>query len=87
MVIDRSRAALPRADYDRLAPHLEPVELAHGQAIYHTDAPIEHVHFPINSTVSLVSQMAGGASVEVGVTGFEGVVGLPVLCDTRSGGL
>lgn len=29
--------------------------------------------------VSLVAQMEGGAEVEVGVTGFEGVVGLPAL--------
>ena len=76
---NRILAALPREDYDRLAPHLEPVALPYGQTIYHTDDPIEHVYFPVNSMVSVVSQMADGSCVEVGVTGFEGMVGLPAL--------
>ena len=67
---NRILASLPRADYERIAPHLEPVRLARGQIIYHTDQPIEHVYFPTGSMVSVVSQLADGSSVEVGVTGF-----------------
>lgn len=40
---------------------------------------MDYIYFPLDSMVSLVAQMAGGAEVEVGVTGFEGVVGLPAL--------
>lgn len=72
-------AALPSEDYERLAPHLAPVDLSSGQLLYHADQRIEHVYFPINSMISLVSQLSDGTQVEVGVTGFEGMVGLPVL--------
>ena len=72
-------AALPREDYERIAEHLEPIQMPQGQILYRTDQRIEHVYFPLKSMVSLVSQMSDGSSIEVGVTGFEGMVGLPIL--------
>lgn len=71
--------ALPPEDRERIAAHLEPVELPHGQVIYHVDQHIEHVYFPTNSMVSLVSQLSDGTMIEVGVTGYEGMIGLPVM--------
>lgn len=76
---NRILAALPRAEYKRIAPHLEPVELPRGQVLYQSGEPIKHVYFPKNSMISLVTQMAKGAHVEVGITGFEGMVGLSIL--------
>ena len=80
---NRLLAALPPEDYERIAPHLEPVELVNGQVLYHSGQPVDHLYFPTDSMVSLVAQMAGGAEVEVGVTGFEGVIGLPALLGTE----
>ena len=37
---------------------------------------MEHVYFPQNAMVSLVSHTAAGESVEVGVVGFEGIAGI-----------
>ncbi|MCA1630166.1 MAG: Crp/Fnr family transcriptional regulator, partial [Acidobacteria bacterium] len=76
---NRILSALPREDYDRLAPHLKPVSMPRGEVLYHTGAHIEYVYFPVKSMISLVSRMSDGANVEVGVTGFEGMVGLPFL--------
>jgi len=76
---NRLLAALPTEEYERIAPYLEPVELGSGQILYHSGQPLDYIYFPLDSMVSLVAQMAGGAEVEVGVTGFEGVVGLPAL--------
>lgn len=76
---NRLLAALPHGDYERIAPHLEPVELASGRTLYHSGQSVDYLYFPTGAMVSLVSQMASGAEVEVGVTGFEGVVGLPAL--------
>lgn len=82
---NRILSALPREDYERLAPHLLAVSLPRGEVIYHTGDPIRYVYFPINAMVSLVSRLSGGANVEVGVTGSEGIVGLPfVLGSERS---
>ncbi|PYS89646.1 MAG: Crp/Fnr family transcriptional regulator [Acidobacteria bacterium] len=72
-------ATLSPEDYERIAPHLEPVNLPQGQTLYQAGEPIKHVYFPTNSMVSLVSQMSDGANVEVGIIGFEGMVGLSCL--------
>jgi len=72
-------AALSPEDYERLAPHLEPVKLSHGQILYEAGGVMEYAYFPINLMISLLSQMADGGSVEVGLVGFEGMLGIPLV--------
>ena len=72
-------ASLPPEEYARLAPYLEQVEMQHGHILYKINDKIEHVYFPLNSMISLVSQTSDGTSVEVGLTGYEGMVGLSVV--------
>ncbi len=72
-------AALPAAEYDRLVPHLKLTELSLGQVLYETDDPIDYVYFPSASVVSLVTHMKDGASIEVGIVGNEGIVGITVI--------
>ncbi len=69
-------ASLPAEDFQRLSPHLEPVELRLGQVLYEAGGKIDYVYFPSNSMVSLVSQLSDGSSIEIGVTGYEGMVGI-----------
>lgn len=76
---NRILAALPPEEYERIAPHLETIPLNHGQILYETDGHIKDVYFPVNSMISLVSEMSDGTSIEVGITGFEGMVGLAVV--------
>lgn len=76
---NRLLAALPAEAYQRLVPHLEFVLLPVGQVIYEPGEPFSHVYFPHNAMVSLVSTMEDGTSVEVGLVGQEGVVGIPAL--------
>lgn len=71
--------ALSQEEYERLAPHLEFIDVNHGQILYQTDQTIDYVYFPDKAMISLVSQMSDGGSVEVGVVGFEGMVGLPFV--------
>jgi CRP-like cAMP-binding protein len=71
--------ALSGEEYKRLAPHLEFIQTNHGQTLYHTAQTIDYVYFPDRAMISLVSQMTNGGSVEVGVVGFEGMVGLPFV--------
>jgi CRP-like cAMP-binding protein len=72
-------AALPRGAYLRLLPHLEPVSLLLGASLYNSGESIEHVYFPGDALVSLVTHMSDGATVEVGLIGRDGMVGIPVL--------
>jgi CRP-like cAMP-binding protein len=69
-------ASLPVEDYERLSPHLEAVELHHSQILYEAGGKIDYVYFPSNSMVSLISQLSDGSSVEIGVTGYEGMLGI-----------
>lgn len=67
---------LPPPDYERISSHLEPVQFTHGEVLYETDEPIESVYFPNFAIASLIAEDASGQSVEVGMVGFEGVVGV-----------
>ena len=72
-------AALPRAAYLRLLPQMESVPLPLGAGLYNSGESIEHVYFPEDALISLVTHMRDGATVEVGLIGRDGMVGIPVL--------
>ena len=72
-------AALPKADYERLLPHLEPVPLPLGWAVYESGDALQYVYFPTNSIVSLLYVMVDGASAEIAVVGHEGLVGIALF--------
>lgn len=76
--------ALPRADYDRLAPHLQPVQLSLGDILYHPDESLTYVYFPRHGTVSVIALLADGKSVEVGMVGNEGLFGLSALLGSNT---
>jgi CRP-like cAMP-binding protein len=70
---------LPTEEYERLRPHLQPVEFEHKHLLYEADLHIEYVHFLETGVASLVNTMKNGDAAEVGTIGNEGMVGLPVV--------
>ena len=68
-------AALPRADMRRIEGALDPVALTFGNILYEQDAAIKYVYFPNNSLVSLLKVVDRHLALEVGMVGFEGIVG------------
>jgi CRP-like cAMP-binding protein len=66
-------------DYQHLVPHLQKVDLSLGDRVYVAGRNIDHVYFPENSVVSLLSSQEDGATTEVGLVGREGMVGLTVF--------
>ncbi|MBD0373719.1 MAG: Crp/Fnr family transcriptional regulator [Pyrinomonadaceae bacterium] len=72
-------AALPGKEYDRLLPHLTLVSLQSGDTLYETKDRIKYVYFVNRAVVSLVTHIEDGTSVEVGLVGNEGMVGLSVV--------
>jgi CRP-like cAMP-binding protein len=72
-------AALPEADYQRLLPELEPVQMKIGQTLYETGAPMRHVYFLASSFVSLLYVTRNGATTETAVIGNEGMVGIALI--------
>jgi CRP-like cAMP-binding protein len=71
--------ALPKEEYERLSPHLEPVALPLGEVLYRPEDPITHVYFPDHGTVSVVCVLADGKMVEAGMVGNEGMFGVNVF--------
>lgn len=72
-------AALPTKEYNRLLPHLKLVTMPVGETLYEMEGRIKYVYFLNGAVVSLVTHMEGGTSVEVGLVGNEGMVGLSVV--------
>jgi CRP-like cAMP-binding protein len=72
-------AALPAAEFERLLPHLELVPMPLGEAIYESGGRLEHVYFPTTSIVSLLYVLEDGASAEIAVVGFEGILGISLF--------
>jgi len=81
---NRILAALTKAEITRLAPHLSPVTLESGKTLLHPGEEILYAYFLESGLASVVVAMADGSSVETGVTGNEGVVGIPGLLGTKS---
>jgi len=71
-------AALPRKDYRKLLPFLEPVALAFQEVLYEPHTRIRHVYFPNDCFVSMLTTVDAGRAAEVGLVGSEGMIGLPV---------
>jgi CRP-like cAMP-binding protein len=72
-------AALLATEYKRLAPKLERVTLRRGQIVYRADQSIEEVYFPEDAVIAMINSTNDGRTVEVGMIGREGLVGINVF--------
>ncbi len=76
-------AALPREQLALLMPHLEPVTLTFGEVLYRPGDRINHIYFPIDSLVSLLTLIEGHQALEVGLVGHEGMLGIPLALGVK----
>jgi CRP-like cAMP-binding protein len=74
---NRLLGAMSQDDSDRFFSDLDPVPLALRQIVYQVGAPLEHVYFIEHGIASIVTIMTDGESIESGMIGMEGMVGLP----------
>jgi hypothetical protein len=75
-------ASMSVADIERLGPHLSLVDLPRNQTLQEPGKPVETVYFLEQGICSIVATMVTGATVEVGIIGHEGFVGLPAVLGT-----
>lgn len=78
-VANRLLATLPVKEYQRLRPELEQVTLNFADILYEPGQRIRHIYFPNDAIVSLLSEVATSATLEVGMVGNEGMTGIPVF--------
>jgi CRP-like cAMP-binding protein len=76
--LNKILASLPMSSRNWLES-LELVALPKGTVLYEPDEDIQHVYFLNNALVSLISTNAEGSTVEIGLIGHEGMVGVPAI--------
>jgi CRP-like cAMP-binding protein len=77
--------SLPDREFRLLRPHLEPVELPHHLILNEAGDKIHFAYFLNQGMTSLVVVTHDGQSVEVGLVGREGMVGMPVAVGLQRG--
>ncbi len=70
---------IPATEFERLRPQLEIVELACKTVLLKQDAEIKSVYFPETMMISALASLEDGSVAEVGLVGYEGMSGLPLL--------
>jgi len=83
---NRLLAALPKDEYQRLLPKLEPFSLVFGELIYESGDLIRNVYFPTSGIISLLATVEDRGTLEVGIVGREGMVGLPAFMGVKASG-
>jgi len=76
---NRLLAALPRDEYQRVAPNLHPVTFSLGEVVYESGGHLDYIYFPTTSVVSLLYAMENGSVAEAGLAGNDGVVGIALF--------
>ena len=71
--------ALLASEHKHLLPKLEHVTLSRGETVYQADQRIGAVYFPEDAVVAMVDSMDDGRTVEVGIIGREGLVGINIF--------
>jgi CRP-like cAMP-binding protein len=69
-------AAVPEAERQALLAGMERVTLQVGEVLQEPGAPIRHVYFPVDCAISLRTQVEDCLTLEVGLLGREGMLGV-----------
>ncbi len=72
-------ARLPRREQEAVTGGCELVALNVGVILCMPEDTIEHVYFPVDSYISLITPAGGTESLEVGMVGNEGMFGATLL--------
>ena len=76
---NRVLASIPPKEFKRLKAHLEPVSLKVGGVLYEPGKAIQHVYFPVDCLISLLTAVDKRRTLEVGMVGNEGMAGMPFI--------
>lgn len=77
-------AAIPKEERARLDEFLTLVELHNGDNLIEPNKPIENIYFPIDAVTSTIQEMSDGSSIESGLMGIEGMIGIQLWLRSRS---
>lgn len=76
---NRILLSIPDNEYRFIRSHLEFIDLADHIVLHEPHQPLDYIHFLNNGLISLVVVLSDGKTVEAGIVGNEGMVGIPAL--------
>lgn len=68
--------ALPKREFIKIKPLLELVDLEINEVLWEMDEKRKYVYFPTSAIICLLYDSEDGISIEVGMTGRQGMVGI-----------
>ncbi len=71
--------SLPHTEVSKLVSASRAVQLKTGDEIYNTGEQIDDLFFPVDCVISSVALLEDGTTVEISMTGREGIVGLSAI--------
>lgn len=83
LVINRLLRALTAKDYALLQPYLDAVMLEKGAMLIRPDELIEEAYFLSSSLGPVIISSNMVHSIEIGLVGREGMIGLPLLLSSE----
>lgn len=69
-------AALPDGEFEKIRPRLTELDLEAGQVLWEADDKENAIYFPVSALILLLYESEKGVSLEVGLTGRQGIVGV-----------
>lgn len=78
-IANKLLAALPKKEYQALLSQLEEIPLVFEEILYRPEILISDVYFPNHGVISLLAGINEHATLEVGLIGKEGILGLAVF--------
>jgi CRP-like cAMP-binding protein len=79
---NRLLSKLPQRELERLLPRLEHIRLPRGKILFEARDTIRYAYFPLSGLVSLLAGTSAGDTIEIGMVGNEGMIGVPLVLRT-----
>lgn len=73
--------SIPPGEWERLVPHIEPVDLPLGKLLCEPGMQLGHAYFPATAIISILYELEDGTSAEVATVGNEGLIGISIFMD------
>lgn len=83
LIGNRLLDALPLPELEAIETSLALTTFTARETVYRSREPIEHVYFPIDSALSVITRMGNGDSVEISMIGCEGLTGSQLIFNAR----
>lgn len=80
---NRLLSILSADEFEFLQPHLEAVSFSAKHVLFEAGDLIRYVYFPLNGMISLLSVTENGSTIEIGFSGEEGMIGLPIILGNK----